>query len=175
MDGRAGAGAREGGQKTTDPAFRNRRTTDWVYLDNQDHPLLFDVVPKTLKNAHFAVMPTGLVEPCILAGTSAGGCCAKCRAPCVRGVWNAKSTPPGWSWGPSCACGVSERLPCVVLDPFAGTGTTGEVALRRGRSAILVEIQTAYKDLMDARIVFGKNNPLPVDATGSGRDAEGED
>ncbi len=32
----------------------------------------------------------------------------------------------------------------AVLDPFAGTGTTGEVALRLGRSAILIELNRSY-------------------------------
>lgn len=34
--------------------------------------------------AHFATFPAKLVEPCILAGTSAHGCCANCGAPWKR-------------------------------------------------------------------------------------------
>ena len=34
--------------------------------------------------AHFATFPERLVEPCILAGTSAEGACAKCGAPWAR-------------------------------------------------------------------------------------------
>jgi len=36
--------------------------------------------------AHFATFPPALVEPCILAGTSARGCCPKCGAGWVRVV-----------------------------------------------------------------------------------------
>ena len=36
--------------------------------------------------AHFAVFPPDLVKPCIMAGTSAKGCCAKCGAPWERVV-----------------------------------------------------------------------------------------
>lgn len=36
------------------------------------------------KNAHFATFPEKLVEPCILAGTSAGGVCATCGMPFQR-------------------------------------------------------------------------------------------
>ena len=36
--------------------------------------------------AHFATFPERLVEPCILAGTSAEGACAKCGAPWTRVV-----------------------------------------------------------------------------------------
>jgi DNA modification methylase len=35
---------------------------------------------------HFATFPPGLVEPCILAGTSAHGCCSACGAPYYREV-----------------------------------------------------------------------------------------
>lgn len=39
---------------------------------------------KAFKGAHFATFPPGLVKPCVLAGTSAGGCCADCGAPRKR-------------------------------------------------------------------------------------------
>lgn len=42
--------------------------------------------PESYSGAHYAVMPTKLVEPCILAGTSAHGCCAACGAPWERVV-----------------------------------------------------------------------------------------
>lgn len=42
--------------------------------------------PESFAGAHFATMPTKLVEPCILAGTSARGCCSACGAPWVRVV-----------------------------------------------------------------------------------------
>ena len=38
------------------------------------------------KSSHFATFPPKLVEPCILAGTSAKGCCSECGAPLVRVV-----------------------------------------------------------------------------------------
>lgn len=49
----------------------------------------------------------------------------------------AKRKTVGWS---SCACDV-EATPGVVLDPFAGTGTTLEVALRMNRSVIGVDLK----------------------------------
>jgi DNA modification methylase len=39
----------------------------------------------------------------------------------------------------------------VVLDPFAGSGTVGEVAKKLGRHAILVEINPEYKKLIERR------------------------
>jgi DNA modification methylase len=40
----------------------------------------------------------------------------------------------------------------TVLDPFAGTGTVGEVALRNGRSAVLIELNAGYCDAIRARL-----------------------
>jgi DNA methylase len=37
-------------------------------------------------------------------------------------------------------------IPCVVLDPFSGSGTTGKVALRMGRSYVGVEMNKKYLD-----------------------------
>ena len=39
----------------------------------------------------------------------------------------------------------------VVLDPFGGSGTTGEVAKKHGRAAILVELNPAYLHLIHDR------------------------
>jgi len=39
----------------------------------------------------------------------------------------------------------------IVLDPFAGSGTTGEVALRYNREAILIELNPDYVKLQDKR------------------------
>lgn len=40
----------------------------------------------------------------------------------------------------------------VVLDPFMGSGTTAEVALRHGRQYLGCELNPAYKELQDKRI-----------------------
>lgn len=39
----------------------------------------------------------------------------------------------------------------VVLDPFAGSGTTGKVALENGRSAVLIELNPDYVKLIEKR------------------------
>jgi DNA modification methylase len=55
-------------------------------------------------------------------------------------------------WQPSCACPPGDPVPCVVLDCFAGTGTSGLVAERLGRDSILIELSSAYAEMASARI-----------------------
>ena len=43
--------------------------------------------------------------------------------------------------------------PCVVLDPFGGAGTTGLVADRLGRDAVLIELNPDYAAMARRRIV----------------------
>jgi DNA modification methylase len=55
------------------PAGRNRRS-------------VWSLASEPFRGAHFACMPTKLIEPCILAGTSAHGHCSSCGAGWVREV-----------------------------------------------------------------------------------------
>ena len=58
--------------------------------------------------AHFAVMPSRLVEPCIKAGTSERGCCPACGAPWERVV--EKASNPGGIMGVGNARHVQDNL-----------------------------------------------------------------
>ena len=55
-------------------------------------------------------------------------------------------------WQPTCACGETEVVPATVLDPFAGAGTTGLVALAHGRRFLGVELNADYCALARTRI-----------------------
>jgi DNA modification methylase len=55
-------------------------------------------------------------------------------------------------WQPSCACDAGEPQPCVVLDPFSGSGTSLLVADRLGRDAVGVELSPEYARMAEARI-----------------------
>jgi DNA modification methylase len=54
-------------------------------------------------------------------------------------------------WAASCAHG-HNPVPCTVLDPFCGSGTTGLVALRLGRCFIGIELNTSYVAMARKRI-----------------------
>jgi DNA modification methylase len=79
---------------------RNRRT-------------VWNINTQPYKGAHFAVFPTALVEPCVLAGARVGD---------------------------------------IVLDPFFGSGTTGQVASSLGRAFIGCELNRDYEPLQRDRL-----------------------
>ena len=56
-------------------------------------------------------------------------------------------------WRPTCGDHDTEPVPATVLDPFCGSGTTGVVALRHGRSFIGIELNPEYVDLASNRII----------------------
>jgi hypothetical protein len=55
-------------------------------------------------------------------------------------------------WKPACKCGDAAVTPGVVLDPFAGSGTTLAVAKALGRSGIGCELNPEYIKLAEVRI-----------------------
>ena len=164
------AGVRPGSQ--TYPT-RNKRSV-WI------------VTSKPYKEAHFATYPPDLIEPCILAGTSAEGQCPACGAPWVRVVNKSRSFQSGSGrsgnmpigkngkglqgggetidvrrgpvlhtstsgWNPSCDCNAGDPVPQIVLDPFSGSGTTGEVALRNRRKYFGLDLNFEYIGLSKKR------------------------
>lgn len=141
--------------------------------------------------AHFATFPEALAERCIKAGTSEKGCCGVCGAAWER-IVDAKPNPskadfdsdsrewaqsskslhrnPGGVYRESKTLGfrptcdhAGEPVPCVVLDPFGGSGTTGAVARRFGRDAILIEIKSQYVELAKARTMPKWVPPMALD------------
>ena len=154
--GRNDRGKREGNGT---PAGRNRRT-------------VWSIATAPTPYAHFATYPPALVEPCIKAGTSERGCCPVCGAPWERvtervgqtehGGPRKRADAPGAEvsptsvfrtgviptketvgWRPTCDHDADPR-PCIVLDPFAGSGTTGMVARKIGRSFVGLDLSFTY-------------------------------
>ena len=88
------------------------------------------------KIQHFAMYPERLVEPCIFAGSSEKGCCPKCQSPWVR--------EDKKNWSPSCECGETETVGCMILDPFNGSGTTGRVCKNFNRKYVGIDVSDKY-------------------------------
>ena len=59
-------------------------------------------------------------------------------------------------WQPTCKCN-ADTVPCVVLDPFGGSGTTAKVATKLNRDCILIELNHDY-----IRIAKKKNGLAPL-------------
>jgi hypothetical protein len=55
-------------------------------------------------------------------------------------------------WQTTCKCVIAKPKPCVVLDPFGGSGTVGQVCKQHGRDAILIELNPKYIPLIQERI-----------------------
>lgn len=55
-------------------------------------------------------------------------------------------------WTPTCTCNAGEPIPCTVLDPFSGAGTTALVAAKLGRDAIGIELNPDYVEMSRKRI-----------------------
>jgi DNA modification methylase len=81
--------------------------------DKRNKRSVWSVNTKPYREAHFAVYPTELIEPCILAGSKEGD---------------------------------------TILDPFSGSGTTGEVALKHGRNYVGLELNPDYAALSERRL-----------------------
>ena len=55
-------------------------------------------------------------------------------------------------WQPTCDHDTNP-MPATVMDPFCGSGTTGVVALRHGRSFVGIELNSEYVELARERII----------------------
>jgi site-specific DNA-methyltransferase (adenine-specific) len=131
---------------------------------------VWTVATAPYKEAHFATFPPKLIEPCILAGCPKQVCkkCGKARVRITEnkpmelkrsnrrnelGMNYAKGTPSsgtmvsppehkttGWT---DCGCNAGFR-PGIVFDPFMGSGTVAEVAIKLKRSYTGSEIKQKY-------------------------------
>lgn len=134
-----------GGFVTYNPRGRNRRTV-WSIPTASFRPERVGVTDVD----HFALFPPALVRPCILAGTSAGGCCPECGCP-FRRVADAEDVRND-IFRQACVCPPAPPVPCRVLDPFAGSCTTGVVCIEEGRDFVGCELNPDYARLGQARM-----------------------
>ncbi len=157
-----------------DGSFKRNKRSVWT------------VTTKPFKGAHFATFPMDLIEPCVLAACPEKICVA-CNKPYVRAMQrpkqlevernkrsglddrkvggvldkqNKENPPIDLGVQKQCDCETNETKSGVVLDPFAGSGTTGIVAASSDRDATLLELNEDYiklaLDRMKSKLgVFG--------------------
>jgi DNA modification methylase len=145
---------------------------------------------------HYATFPIELPRRCIKLATSAMGCCEACGAPQVRNLvptpeyqaylgksWHdhkddRKKGNRGTNcrkfdgetyytdgWKASCEC-VAGIVPCRVLDPFSGSGTTGLAALELGRDYCGVELNPNYHANSVQELAEAARRPVQLDLLG---------
>ncbi len=144
---------------------------------------VWTIATESYKQAHFATFPTEIPRRAILAGSSEAGCCPECGSPWKRviertghvnrreeahvpGNTATKTDSTRWApvamatdeWIPGCTHDL-EAVPCVVLDPFAGSGTVAAVARSLGRRWIGIDLSRPYLELSRRRI---EGVPLPM-------------
>lgn len=56
-------------------------------------------------------------------------------------------------WEPTCGCPPFDPVPCLVLDPFGGAGTTAVAASALGRDSVMIDLNPDYEEMMRARLV----------------------
>ena len=56
-------------------------------------------------------------------------------------------------WKSTCSCPAGDPTPCIVLDPFAGSGTVGKWCRHNNRDCILIELNGNYKPQIDDSIM----------------------
>ena len=168
------------GQPCPDRRDNARQNMTTTLTRNQRN--VWHLGPEPYREAHFATFPTEIPRRAIKAGTSEKGCCPSCGAPwsrvvartqierdrpndftkrtgedgtgnsCANSVAGVESRTVGWE--PSCECNAGAPVPCVVLDPFLGSGTTIAVARTLGRHGVGCELNPEYAEL--ARVRIGK-------------------
>lgn len=114
-------------------------------------PLDYWVIPtQPYSGSHYATFPAALVEKPIEAMTP-HRVCTVCGEPSRRIVDQDDGETLGWS---ECGCdgGDTRWRTGVVLDPFAGSGTTLMVATGHGRDAIGIDIDARNADLATDRV-----------------------
>lgn len=84
-----------GGSETNDRRTAIGFTEHDTVVTSRNRRDVWLLGPSPYPEAHFATYPPELVKPCILAGTSAHGCCGECGAPWTRSVDVARSFESG--------------------------------------------------------------------------------
>lgn len=115
--------------------------------DTANKHSVWTVPTKPGVDTHFATFSTDLITPCILAGTSEYGCCRMCSKSWERMVVkNDDESKETVGWNKVCGCRDEQISPCIVMDPFVGSGTTVVAAINLGRHGIGIDVSAPYLD-----------------------------
>jgi len=162
------------------PAATKARILESVSEQGRNRRSVWSLSPASYSGSHYAVFPPELVRTPIRAGCPAQVCsvCGKARERVVNSEviytrpgndskYYTEDSPSQFKgdsmrkraiakysdggWRENCACEGREWIPGVVLDPFGGSGTVGQVCQDLGRRCILIDIDPRNKSLMKDR------------------------
>lgn len=77
--------------------------------------------------------------------------CRKQRSGAKQAKWRKEHPHKQKGWKPTCTCD-ADIVPCTVLDPFSGSGTTVTVALESGRNGVGFDLNEEYQVIARERI-----------------------
>ena len=170
---------KERNRKPTNPQPNNDMSMHWGEHPLGKNPgdvwtINTQPAPPEARGKHFAMFPEKLVQSMILAGCPREVCkkCGKPRFPILKSLFKQHSIGAtsgcyhvernfkgdntvvnstvriGWT---DCGCGAGFE-PGIVLDPFAGSGTTCVVAKKLGYDYIGIEINPEYCEIARIRL-----------------------
>lgn len=146
---RGADGRRQTRRVTGEATHENHQSANgrerWPNAEGRNMRTVWTIALEGYPGAHFATFPRELARRCILAGCP-GEVCRTCSEPRRRIVEKATGATLGWT-----DCGHADYRPGIVLDPFGGSGTTGEVARAHGRHAVLIELDPESCELIRER------------------------
>ena len=172
---RKSSGIRVGWTITENPAGRNRRSV-WTITPKPYRGAHFAVMPPDL--AELCILAGTSKRGCCPAcgkpwervvdkanpkgrrdrgGPNDGPKASFVRADVGRrdaGIWSGRAGTREYTtvgWQPGCKCSAGLPVPCTVLDPFGGSGTTGYIASRNGCRAVMIELNPKYAKLAHDR------------------------
>lgn len=123
------------------------------------HPLgknpsdVWSIGTSSYRGAHFATFSPEIARRPMLA-TCPLKVCVGCSAPWRRSTRAVAFDPDGQALPrPFVPCGCrADTRPGLVLDPFFGTGTVGQVARKHGRDWLGIELNPSYVELAEGRL-----------------------
>lgn len=149
----------------------------WENCESRNPRSVQSFANEPFKGKHFACFPSSLPAFFIKAATSKAGCCPACGA-CYAPVVESERVPtrPGETnvndptgmanrdpqrhvarttvrgYRPTCTCNAGEPVPCLVFDPFLGSGQTARAAHWLGRDWLGCELNPEYAAMVPERI-----------------------
>jgi DNA modification methylase len=167
--------ARSSKERASDPLVSSTSPEGRVYTGTRNMRDVWTFAPGRNTESHFAVFPEELPRRAIRMGSSPHGSCADCGAPYERILHNMNAnqhnrdfTPnvKGFAmvpqdyefgyvtmgWSKTCDCKTEKTKPCVVMEPFLGSGTTAWVAEAEGRAWLGCELNPEFAEMAQRNI-----------------------